>query len=127
MGLSHDLLDQRDGNFDGGGLLKICVKTRVNSRDTIIVIIIIIIIIMLIIIMIIIIIIVIIPVVVGALEVIKKGSEKFVTEIPGNINLWHIFYGRSYPSSDNKDEATVKCPRLKVCTRPLEKKNGLMS
>jgi len=29
MGLSHDLLDQRDGNFDGGGLLKICVKTQV--------------------------------------------------------------------------------------------------
>ena len=28
----------------------------------------------------------IIPVVVGALEVINKGSEKLVREIPGNIN-----------------------------------------
>ena len=32
----------------------------------------------------------IIPVVVGALGVIKKGSEKLVREIPGNINLWEI-------------------------------------
>ena len=32
----------------------------------------------------------IIQVVVGALGVIKKGSEKLVTVIPGNINLWEI-------------------------------------
>ena len=32
----------------------------------------------------------IIPVVVGALGVIKKGSEKFVREIAGNVNLWEI-------------------------------------
>ena len=32
----------------------------------------------------------IIPVVVGALGVIKKGSEKLVREIPRNINLWEI-------------------------------------
>ena len=32
----------------------------------------------------------IIPVVVGALGVIKKGSEKLVREIPGNFNLWEI-------------------------------------
>ena len=32
----------------------------------------------------------IIPVVVGALGVIKKGSEKLFREIPGNINLWEI-------------------------------------
>ena len=31
----------------------------------------------------------IIPVVVGALG-IKKGSEKLVREIPGNVNLWEI-------------------------------------
>ena len=29
----------------------------------------------------------IIPVVIGPLRVIKKGSEKFNSEIPGNINL----------------------------------------
>ena len=34
------------------------------------------------------------PVVVGALRVIKKGSEKLVREILGNLNLWerYIFY-----------------------------------
>ena len=32
----------------------------------------------------------IIPVVMGALGVIKKGSEKFISEIPGNINLQEI-------------------------------------
>ena len=32
----------------------------------------------------------IIQVVVGALGVIKKGSEKLVRVIPGNINLWEI-------------------------------------
>ena len=32
----------------------------------------------------------IIPVVVGALGVVKKGSEKFIGEIPGNINLQEI-------------------------------------
>lgn len=32
----------------------------------------------------------IVPVVVGALGVIKKGSEKLVREIPGNINLWEM-------------------------------------
>ena len=31
-----------------------------------------------------------IPVVVGALGVIKKGSEELVREIPGNVNLWEI-------------------------------------
>ena len=72
----------------------------------------------------------IVPVVVAALGVIKKGSEKLVREIPGNINLYRIFkrqhywerhkcYGRSYPSSDNNDKETLKCPRL------LEKKNSL--
>ena len=51
----------------------------------------------------------IIPVVAGELGVIKKGLEKLLREISGNINLWeiekttdcwerHIFYGRSYPS-----------------------------
>ena len=60
----------------------------------------------------------IIPVVIGALGVIKKGSEKFISEIPGNINLqeiqtgqhcWErpIFYGRSYLSSNNQDKATL--------------------
>ena len=29
----------------------------------------------------------IIPVVIGVLGVIKKSSEKFISEIPGNINL----------------------------------------
>jgi len=32
----------------------------------------------------------IIPVVVGALGMIKKGSEKLVRVIQGNINLWEI-------------------------------------
>ena len=32
----------------------------------------------------------IIPVVIGAIGVIKKGSEKFISEIPGNINLQEI-------------------------------------
>ena len=32
----------------------------------------------------------IVPVVIGTLGVIKKGSEKLVREIPGNINLWKI-------------------------------------
>ena len=32
----------------------------------------------------------IIPVVVGALEVIKTGSEKLVSEIRSNINFWEI-------------------------------------
>ena len=32
----------------------------------------------------------IIPVVVGALGVITKGSEKLVRQIPGNIKLWKI-------------------------------------
>ena len=32
----------------------------------------------------------IIPVVIGALGVIKNGSEKFISEIPGNINLQEI-------------------------------------
>ena len=32
----------------------------------------------------------IIPVVIGALGVIKKGSEKFIRQIPGNINLQEI-------------------------------------
>ena len=32
----------------------------------------------------------IIPVVIGALGVIKKGSEKVVREILGNINPWEI-------------------------------------
>ena len=63
----------------------------------------------------------------GALGVINKGSEKLVSEIPGNISFgefkrqhcWkrHIFYGMSYPSSDNKDKETLKCPRFKVWTR----------
>ena len=58
----------------------------------------------------------IIPVVVGALRVIKKGSEKFVGEILGNLNLWqrHIFYRRSYSSRDSEDKATLKYPRFKV-------------
>jgi len=30
------------------------------------------------------------PVVIGALGVIKKGSEKFISEIPANINLHKI-------------------------------------
>ena len=32
----------------------------------------------------------IIPVAIGALGLIKKGSEKFISEIPGNINLNEI-------------------------------------
>ena len=32
----------------------------------------------------------IIPVVIGALGEVKKGSEKFISEIPGNINLQEI-------------------------------------
>ena len=32
----------------------------------------------------------IIPVVIGALGVVKKGSEKFISKIPGNINLQQI-------------------------------------
>ena len=32
---------------------------------------------------------------------------------------------RSYPSGDNIDRATLKCPRFKVWTPPLEKKYGL--
>ena len=32
----------------------------------------------------------IIPVVVGALGVVKKGSEKFMREIPRDINIWKI-------------------------------------
>ena len=32
----------------------------------------------------------IIPVVIGALGVIKKRSDKLVREIPENINLWEI-------------------------------------
>ena len=32
----------------------------------------------------------IIPVVVGALGMIKKGSEKLIKEIPGKINPWEI-------------------------------------
>ena len=37
------------------------------------------------------------PVVVDALRVIKKGSEKLVREILGNLNLWerYMFYRRS--------------------------------
>ena len=71
----------------------------------------------------------IIPVVVGALRVIKKGSKKLVREILGNLNLWerYIFYGRSYSSSDNEDKATLKYPRFKVSTQPLEKKYGLLN
>ena len=58
----------------------------------------------------------IIPVVVGALRVIKKGSEKFGGEILGNLNLWqrHIFYRRSYSSRDNEDKATLKYLSIKV-------------
>ena len=68
-------------------------------------------------------------VVVGALRVIKKGSEKLVREILGNLNLWerYIFYRRSYSSSDNEDKATLKYPRFKVSTQPLEKKYDLMN
>ena len=43
-----------------------------------------------------------------------NGSEKFISEIPGNMinlqdiqkaTLWeqHIFYGKSYASSENED------------------------
>ena len=59
----------------------------------------------------------IIPVVIGALGVIKKGSEKFKGEIPGNINIENIqrttllstahIFGRTYLSSDNQDKATL--------------------
>ena len=59
----------------------------------------------------------IIPVVIGALGVIKKGSEKFISEITGNINFQEIqtttllerplFYGRSYLSRNNQDKATL--------------------
>ena len=71
----------------------------------------------------------IIPVVVGALRAIKKGSEKFVGEILGNLNPWqrHIFYRRSYSSRDNEDKATLKYPRFKVSTQLLAKKYGLMN
>ena len=69
------------------------------------------------------------PVVVGALRVIKKGSEKLVREILGNLNLWErfIFYRRSYSSSDNEDKTTLKYPRFKVSTQRLEKKYDLMN
>ena len=69
------------------------------------------------------------PVVVGALRVIKKGSEKLVREILGNLNLWerYIFYRRSYSSSDNEDKTTLKYPRFKVSTQRLEKKYDLMN
>ena len=47
----------------------------------------------------------IIPVVIGALGVIKKGSEKVVREILGNINPWEFkrqyYWERSYLSNDN--------------------------
>ena len=79
----------------------------------------------------------IIPVVVGALG-IEKGSEKLVLEkLQGRLTSGkfkrqhyrerHIFHGRSYPSSDNNDKETLKCPRFKVWTGPLEKKYGLMN
>ena len=79
----------------------------------------------------------IISVVIDALGVIKKDLEKLVREIPGNITFgkfkrqhcWerHIFYRRSYPSSNNKDKAALKCPRFKIWTRPWEKKYGFMN
>ena len=40
----------------------------------------------------------IIPVVVGAIGVIKKGSENLVREIPGNINLWKILKKTLWPA-----------------------------
>ena len=68
-----------------------------------------------------------------ALGVIKKGLEKLVAEIPASGKFkrqrcWerHVFCGRS-SSSDSKDKATLKCPRFKVWTRPLEKKYGLIN
>ena len=70
----------------------------------------------------------IVPVVVGALGVIKKGSEKRVREIPRNINLYRIFkrqhyrerhkcYGRSHPSSDNKPSSAPGPWRRKTVLR----------
>ena len=40
----------------------------------------------------------IIPVVVGAIGVIKKGSENLVREIPGNISLWKILKKTLWPA-----------------------------
>ena len=53
----------------------------------------------------------IIPVVIGAFGVIKKGSGKSISEIPGNINFQEIqkttLLGMAHLSSD-------KCPRFMV-------------
>ena len=65
----------------------------------------------------------IIPVVVGALEVINKGSEELVREIPGNINNNNNSSSRSGSSSNlvrNTNKCivlfTVSCSRFS-CTR----------
>ena len=79
----------------------------------------------------------IIPVVVGALG-IEKGSEKLVLEkFQGTLtsgkfkrqHYWerHIFSGCPIHQADNNDKETLKCPRFKVWTGPLEKKYGLMN
>ena len=63
----------------------------------------------------------------------RNLTEKFQeTSTSGKFkrqHYWerHIFYGRSYSSSDNNDEGTLKCFRFKVWTWPLEKKYGIMS
>ena len=76
-----------------------------------------------------------IPVVVSVVEVVQKGSEKLVREITGKHHplgnskdniAWKGTYSRevrSYPSSDNKDRATVKRPRLKVWTASPWRRN----
>ena len=65
----------------------------------------------------------IIPAVVGALEVINKGSEELVREIPGNINNNNNSSSRSGSSSNlvrNTNKCivlfTVSCSRFS-CTR----------
>ena len=79
----------------------------------------------------------IIPVVVAALG-IKKGSEKLVLEkFQGTLTSGkfkrqhyrerHIFSGCPIHQADNNDKETLKCPRFKVWTGPLEKKYGLMN
>ena len=72
----------------------------------------------------------IIPVVVGALGVIEKGSEKLVREIPGNSKdniVGNGTYSTGLIHQETDAKAALKCPRFKVWTQPLEKKYGLMN
>ena len=79
----------------------------------------------------------IIPVVVGALGVIKRRSEKIVREIPGNNNLWkiqkttllgtvHILQKVLPIKWLRKTKQPLSAPRFKVWAQLLEKKYGLV-